>query len=83
MDDTKFSLQKAFDKAPVRCREQHFTPTIERAAGPNSAHALVGSVSSNSGSMQIFWNADGTAVRVTKTIFSDYPDSDFDLLMAV
>ncbi|WP_139347218.1 hypothetical protein [Herbaspirillum sp. VT-16-41] len=81
MENTKFSLEKALGGAPVRCREQHYIPTIERVAGPNSAHALVGRVSSDSGSMQIFWNVDGSAVRVASNIFSDSPDSDFDLLM--
>ncbi|CAD6559514.1 hypothetical protein ACFQ3P_32680 [Paraburkholderia sabiae] len=80
MSDT-FDVQKVLGGAAVRCREAHFTPTIERQAGQHSPYALIGSVSCSTGSMAMCWKADGGAVRQSRLLFDNHPDSDFDLLL--
>ncbi|MEW6343034.1 MAG: hypothetical protein AB1704_20425 [Pseudomonadota bacterium] len=76
-----FDLKAALDGAVLRCREQYFTPQIERPASANSPYALVGSVSCDAGSMAMCWQADGRAVRQSMLLFKDHPNSDFDLLL--
>jgi hypothetical protein len=81
MSDTTFDVQKVLNGAPVRCRESHFTPSIERQGSENSPYALVGSVTCSTGSMMMCWKVDGSATRQSRVLFQDHPDSDFDLLL--
>lgn len=81
MSNCKFDVQKVLNGAPVRCRELHFTPIIEKPAGQHSPYALVDRVACSSGSMTMCWKADGGAVRQSRALFQGHPDSDFDLLL--
>jgi hypothetical protein len=82
MESKLFDVQKVLEGAVVRCREPHFTPTIEKAASQQSPYALVGSVSCATGSMSLCWMSDGRAALRPSGLFGDHPDSDFDLVMA-
>jgi hypothetical protein len=75
-----FGLRAALSGAVLRCREPYFTPQIERQASQNSSYALGRSASYAAGSMAMCWNSDGRAVRQSSLLFTDHPDSDFDLL---
>jgi hypothetical protein len=81
MEPRLFDLQKVLDGEAVRCREPDLLPNIERAASQESPYALVGSVVCAAGSMSICWMSDGRPALRPSGLFTDHPDSDFDLVM--